>query len=204
MNELAGHKAALRERMRRILREHNPATNAEEARRVWDQLAPRLQHRVHVALFAARAGELPLDLILPESAWELPRRWAFPRIADPTTLTFHWCPRPPRSPGPLGIRQPLPDTPEAAPGALHAVLVPGCAFDSEGGRLGWGRGYYDRFLATLGPDVLRIGVALPCQLLPRVPTGDHDIRMHAVVTPHRWVDISARRMPQAELPLERT
>jgi 5-formyltetrahydrofolate cyclo-ligase len=65
---------------------------------------------------------------------------------------------------------------------LTAVIVPGLAFDRRGQRLGRGAGVYDRFLSTLAPHTLRIGVIPDAQLVDALPTEPHDVPMHFVVT----------------------
>ncbi len=67
-------------------------------------------------------------------------------------------------------------------GEVDVAMVPGVAFDRQGGRLGHGKGYYDRLLARARPDVLLVGVCFESQLVPEVPMGPHDIRMHRVIT----------------------
>jgi len=66
--------------------------------------------------------------------------------------------------------------------SLTAVVVPGLAYDRRGHRLGRGAGIYDRFLATLPPHVLRIGVIPTALVVPELPTEPHDMPMHFVVT----------------------
>ena len=68
--------------------------------------------------------------------------------------------------------------------SLDAVVVPGLAFDRAGNRLGRGAGVYDRFLASLPPTTLRIGLIPSALLVDRLPTDPHDVPMHAVVTEH--------------------
>lgn len=60
------------------------------------------------------------------------------------------------------------------------VIVPGLAFDAKGNRLGYGRGFYDRFL-TLRPR-LCIGIAYQCQLAETLPTEKHDLPLDTVVS----------------------
>jgi 5-formyltetrahydrofolate cyclo-ligase len=81
------------------------------------------------------------------------------------------------------VREPRPDTPLIAPQDVDVVLVPGLAFDGEGRRLGYGQGYYDRLLGSL--RAVRIGLAFDFQLLAEVPSFDHDLPVHAVVTDRR-------------------
>ena len=65
---------------------------------------------------------------------------------------------------------------------IDAVLVPGVAFDRNGGRLGRGYGYYDRLLQQARKDCLLAGLAWECQLFPEIPMDEHDVFMDCVVT----------------------
>jgi 5-formyltetrahydrofolate cyclo-ligase len=65
---------------------------------------------------------------------------------------------------------------------VTAVLVPGMAFDRTGHRLGRGAGVYDRFLSTLPPTALRVGLVHSGRLVDRLPTDAHDVPMHVVAT----------------------
>ncbi|MFQ6102052.1 MAG: 5-formyltetrahydrofolate cyclo-ligase [Anaerolineae bacterium] len=109
-------------------------------------------------------------------------RWAAPRIEgrrlvlhpyDPTHLVRH----------PFGMLEPTADLPVVDPATLDLVLVPGVAFDQRGGRLGFGGGYYDRFLPTT--PALRVGVTYDECLADELPCGEHDQRMDWIVTPGR-------------------
>ena len=64
--------------------------------------------------------------------------------------------------------------------AIDLVIVPGVAFDRKGHRLGFGRGYYDRFLDKVG--AIKIGLAFEFQILDSVPTGETDVPVDLVVT----------------------
>lgn len=66
---------------------------------------------------------------------------------------------------------------------LDLILVPGVAFTMDGGRLGRGRGYYDRFLA--GCRCPSFGIAFPEQILEELPLEKHDIRLSGVFTTDR-------------------
>ena len=80
-----------------------------------------------------------------------------------------------------GLREPS-DPHPVAPDTIDVMLVPGLGFDTGGGRLGRGGGYYDRFLATNRSPVV-IGVGFDCQILGSVHREEHDQLMTAVVTP---------------------
>jgi 5-formyltetrahydrofolate cyclo-ligase len=68
------------------------------------------------------------------------------------------------------------------PTDIDLVMVPGTAFDPRGGRMGQGKGYYDRLLANARPDATLIGLAFECQMFPEIPVAPHDVPMDAVIT----------------------
>ncbi|MEA3548871.1 MAG: 5-formyltetrahydrofolate cyclo-ligase [Thermodesulfobacteriota bacterium] len=87
-------------------------------------------------------------------------------------------------------RIPEPDPTQAKridPGEIEVVLLPGSVFDLRGGRLGYGGGYYDRFLDREAPRALRIGLAFELQVVDTVPLLAHDERIHYLVTEERIV-----------------
>ncbi|NUQ62010.1 MAG: 5-formyltetrahydrofolate cyclo-ligase [Pirellulales bacterium] len=91
------------------------------------------------------------------------------------------------SPGTLGILEPAKTLRESAGkridvSQLDLVMVPGAAFDRRGGRVGHGKGYYDRLLRRTRPDARRIAVAFECQVFPSVPMLEHDTFVDAVLT----------------------
>jgi 5-formyltetrahydrofolate cyclo-ligase len=65
---------------------------------------------------------------------------------------------------------------------VDAIIAPGLAFDRWGGRLGRGAGYYDRLLIRVPDHCAVIGFGLSVQIVPSVPTGPLDRRVHRIVT----------------------
>lgn len=84
-------------------------------------------------------------------------------------------------PGDWGILEPAAAT-EVEPGQIDLIVTPGLAFDRQGMRLGYGAGYYDRFLRSVRPDCVRFGLAFEAQLLSAVPAGADDERVSGVIT----------------------
>lgn len=100
---------------------------------------------------------------------------AFPRTAG-TTMTF--VAGRDLVPGRFGIREPVGDE---LPPPPDLILVPGLAFDRWGSRLGWGGGFYDRWLDS-HPGVPRLGVGFSCQIVEQLPGEPHDLRVNFVLT----------------------
>jgi len=94
-------------------------------------------------------------------------------------------------PGYCGIQEPVQGRLAAIdPRAIETVILPGSVFDEQGGRLGYGGGYYDRFLANDAPQARRVGIAFEQQIVPQLPQLLHDKRLHIVVTEKRILRIS--------------
>ena len=84
--------------------------------------------------------------------------------------------------GPFGILEPCGTPRVIHPQEIGCIAVPGIAFDARGGRLGFGKGYYDRFLRQLPATTYRCGLAFGIQMVPCVPQALHDVCMHGIVT----------------------
>ena len=82
--------------------------------------------------------------------------------------------------GPMGIREPV-DADVVEPKEVSAWIIPGLAFTRSGKRLGYGGGWYDRFLASAPKDAAKIGVAYSFQIVDDFPAEPHDIPLTDVV-----------------------
>lgn len=135
----------------------------------------------HVMLYAALEDEVPTEMLFCRLR-KLGIDTSFPRIGHGNSLHVHvvssWDDLRPAA---FGIKEPHRALPRVEPTQLDVIVVPGVAFDHRGSRLGYGKGYYDRFLARI-PHTLRIGLAFDCCVYERVPSELHDIPMHYVVT----------------------
>ena len=97
----------------------------------------------------------------------------------------------------FGLLEPPPGLAASPPRMLPPedaglLLIPGVAFDRDGGRLGHGKGFYDRLLQRAGPGPLRIALAFECQVVENVPMVAGDERMDLVVTEDAIYRVSAR------------
>ena len=82
--------------------------------------------------------------------------------------------------GPMGIREPI-DADVVEPKSVYAWIIPGLAFTRGGKRLGYGGGWYDRFLASAPKGAVKIGVAYSFQIVEDLPAEPHDIQLTDVV-----------------------
>ncbi len=76
---------------------------------------------------------------------------------------------------------------------IDIVIVPGAVFSPAGDRLGYGVGYYDRFLGSLPEDVVKIALAYDFQITDNIPVDEKDVRMDIVVTEKRVIMCRAKR-----------
>ena len=171
-------KQQLRSEIRRRL-----DAGPRESERVCEALLRWLEARPDlrtVALYAAMPEEVDL---LPLLAWDPGRRWVFPRVCG-DDLRFHEVRDVANDllRGTLGIREPSPALPRVPLAEIDVFLCPGLAFDSVGGRLGRGRGYYDRALASARPDAIKLGVCHPIQRVPDTFPQAHDVMMDEVIS----------------------
>lgn len=73
------------------------------------------------------------------------------------------------------------------PSQVDMIIVPGAVFDREGYRIGFGGGYYDRFLSKIDKSVPKIAIAFDFQILDKVPREDYDIPVDYIVTEKEFI-----------------
>ena len=80
----------------------------------------------------------------------------------------------------FGVMEPIYDVKNLYNGNIDLIIVPGVGFDIECNRMGYGKGYYDRFL--FNKDIYKIGVCFKEQLVDKIPADIMDVRMNKVIT----------------------
>ncbi len=139
-----------------------------------------------VLTFLAMAGEVDLDDLHQRPGC----RFVVTRTPKEGDLTIHDLVGPTEI-HPLGYLQPREGAATVSPSLVEAALVPGVLFDRRGGRVGRGKGYYDRLLGGMRPRPYLIGVTLERRLIPEVPMTDDDVRMDAVITEHGFFEVAS-------------
>lgn len=115
---------------------------------------------------------------------EMGKKLALPRvILSKKTLIWHYVLDLEKDvvPGAYGILEPGENLPEAHALKEGIVLVPGVAFDRYGNRIGFGAGYYDKFLSE-NEELIKIGLCYSVQISEEeIPVEDHDVSMNIIV-----------------------
>ena len=75
-----------------------------------------------------------------------------------------------------------------SPANIDMVIVPGVAFNRKGNRLGFGGGFYDRFLGKLSDRIKLVALAFELQLVGNVPSQSHDIAADYIITERRIIN----------------
>jgi 5-formyltetrahydrofolate cyclo-ligase len=129
-----------------------------------------------IGAYYAFGSEVKTDLII-EQASVLGKKVALPSVEGESLAFYELSSGKYLVKGRFGIMEPLPYGPVDK---IDLLVIPGVAFDKRGYRLGYGKGYYDKFLT--GKKVLSIGFAYSFQLLERLPSGEHDKKLDAITT----------------------
>lgn len=140
-----------------------------------------------VLLYFATSTEININSVLREVSG---KEWYLPRCTEGNHLSVHRVfsdSTDELQQNHFGIYEPHPDSPEVGVEALDLVVVPALAFDEHGNRLGYGGGFYDRFLPRLCPDCVTVGVTLDDLVVSDLPSEPHDIPVQIIVTESRVI-----------------
>lgn len=191
---MADEQRALKQRIRKeALAARRALTDRESRSRLIlaNVLAlPEVDAAETILIYVDCRSEVQTRTAIPE-LFSLGKTLVVPWCRDDEHLgLFHLRSLADLKPGRFGIPEPgLEDLADprrhVAPSQLDLLLLPGVAFDRRGGRLGHGRGYFDRLLAETRLDAFKVGLAFECQLVPQVPIDSHDVRLDAIVTEDR-------------------
>lgn len=179
-------KKELRKHVLSVRGQIDAKAREEKSRKIVEHLLnfPSLNDVNLIFSFLSFGSEVDIRSFLEESIRAgkkiaVPKAWLKGRVMIPY-LFESWSSL---KPGLYGIMEP---DPEAAQEVTHeeidAIIVPGVAFDRTGGRLGYGGGFYDRYLAGFKKCPPLIAVCFSEQLLDKVPIKSHDYRVDYIVT----------------------
>ena len=173
------YKDELRRQIRQIKRQFTSRQLEELSLPVLARLRPLLQDAAVVMAYYSLPDEVNTHRLLDELVEE-GKTVLLPEVVDDETMVvrrYRSCAD--LREGAYHIMEPIGEM-FTDYQQIDVVLVPGVAFDADGHRLGRGRGYYDRFLNTVG-TVSKIGVCFDFQKVQEVPVGPDDVMVDLVV-----------------------
>ncbi|MBM3150835.1 MAG: 5-formyltetrahydrofolate cyclo-ligase [Chloroflexi bacterium] len=138
---------------------------------------PVFQQARVVSTYLAMGAEVDLSLLLEQYPT---RQWAVPRVLPEGRMLFHAYDPAHLVRHPFGMAEPAAHLPLVASLEIDLALVPGLAYDICGWRLGYGGGFFDRFLAGFGGTSL--GVAFAAMVLSDLPHHGHDVPVQYLAT----------------------
>ena len=193
-------KEALRREIRRRKQQYTPSQLEELSEPIIARLRPLLADARVILAYYSLPDEVNTHQLIDDLVAE-GKTVLLPKVLDTTTMELRLYTGPhDLAPGPFGILEPIgsPFHLSALSPSIDVALIPGVAFGALGHRLGRGRGYYDRFLRTMGtvPSVRSaanyrgtvpsvrprlIGVCFDFQKVPSVPVDPNDISVDQVI-----------------------
>jgi 5-formyltetrahydrofolate cyclo-ligase len=180
-------KATIRKEILEKRKSQDPEIRAAQSRSIIRTLLnhKEFQKADKILIYLSKDGEVGTDNLLGR-AFELGKRVCVSVVdRENEELRVSELPGPDISfrLGSFGVREPAEeDLNFVPPDQIDLVVAPGLAFDRRGGRIGYGKGYYDRLLSRLGSHVPRIALAFDFQVLDAVPQDENDIRVDAIIT----------------------
>ena len=159
-----------------------PQERLEKSRRICRQLAERIRDGETVMVFSSKEKEVntaPLIATLLERGnpvvvpiivrEDVSLRLSY--LRDVAVLV----------PSTFGVPEPIGNEIPAAGRDVDTIVLPMLGFDRRGGRIGYGAGYYDRFMAK-NPHLRKIGIAFACQECDDLPVDENDVLMDCIIT----------------------
>ncbi len=168
-------KFQLRKSMRQIVRELD--SDSSKVCTALDEWLLAQHSTLHtIAVYSPLPGEVDLSASI-QNRPDLD--WVYPKVRG-EDLTFHLGKI--LVPGVFGILEPADGSPEVLIEKIDVFICPGLAFDHNGGRLGRGRGFYDRMLSKSRNNALKVGVCFEKQIVANTFPENHDVPMDVIIS----------------------
>ena len=173
-------KKEIRKRIFKARKEHDDAWIQEKSHVITETLTklPEYRNAERIMAYADYNHEVMTRYII-EEAWKAGKEVAVPKVVGKDMVFYRLTDFSQLEPGYFGIPEPVRGEIVKWEDAL--MVMPGVAFDPENNRVGYGGGFYDRFLEK-HPDITRLAVAFDFQILDLVPTEPTDICPQIIVT----------------------
>ena len=182
MSEIRTQKSEIREKYLAV-RDSIPSEQKEAFdKKISSRLVSSITYRhcTDVLLYASARGEVDTQTIF-EKAIADGKRVAFPCCNPDNTMTFRYVTSKDQlSVATFGLLEPSADCEECKPTNFSLLIVPGLVFDKGGYRVGYGKGFYDRYLSAF--EGVSIGLVYNKLLLSEVPRGRFDRHVDVIIS----------------------
>ena len=181
LSRLMEEKKEIRKKIFKARKEHTDAWIRENSLRITEALTqlPEYRNAERIMAYADYNHEVITRYII-EQAWKDGKEVAVPKVFGKDMVFYRLTDFSQLESGYFGIPEPKEDG-ETVSWEEAMMVMPGVAFDVNCNRVGYGGGFYDRFLEK-HPEVCRVAVGFSFQILPEVPTEPTDIRPQVIVT----------------------
>ena len=186
MSTMADEKKELRKQVRKELSALSAEQLAESDKALFEHMLslPQVQKAKTIFFFWGIKGKEPDTSILIKQFVEMGKTVCLPRMLPGHLMELpKYCPERPMIDAGFGIWEPDPDVPLVEKSDVDLVIVPAVTYDKQGYRLGFGGGYYDRWLEDYTGDT--VGMCRDVVLQDKVPTEAHDSKVDVLITETR-------------------
>lgn len=143
-----------------------------------------------LCVYSAISNEVSLNLLI-QKAFKKKQKLAFPKVRGKDMDFYFVTSMEDLEEGAFHIFEPKECCPIYEPNQGDVMLVPGVAFSEKGSRIGFGQGYYDRYLKRF-PEVYPVGIAYEMQMVQDWGKEEFDVSMGTIITEQREVMIYDR------------
>ena len=173
-------KKEIRHKIIRLRKEMDPLAWQEATKEITEKIIrhPRFLEETDIYCYVNYNGEVGTELLM-EEAWKLGKHVWLPKVEGSEMEFYLVESRQELEPGAYGILEPARG--QKADGKEGLMIMPGVAFDKDGHRIGYGGGFYDKYLEK-HPELYAIAVAFELQKYPEIPWEEYDIRPQKIVT----------------------
>ena len=140
---------------------------------------PAFKNASRILVYADYNHEVVTEYLIKE-AWKAGKEVAVPKVVGKDMVFYKLTDFSQLEPGYFGIPEPVSGEIVDWPQAL--MIMPGVAFDRNNHRVGYGGGFYDRFIEHLRDDAITIGIAFDLQVFDSIPKENHDAQLNYVIT----------------------
>jgi 5-formyltetrahydrofolate cyclo-ligase len=172
-------KSLLRKKFLEIRSSLKEAERASLSKRIKQNLfgLAEFKSASSILFYASFSSEVETFSMLKETLGK--KRCFLPKVFENELKIFEIQSLSDLIPGYCGILEPITER-EIEPEEAGLIIVPGLAFSMDGGRLGYGKGFYDRLLMKI--DLIKVGLCFFCQLLDKIPMNQRDQRVDRIIT----------------------